>query len=172
MKIILEKALDFRQFQNLIILIFITLMIFLGMANSVNFETYYVYEILLLILNAILIMILFIKKGFFVKDEKFYVSIFLFGFMLRKIEIDLSNFQMLSLSTGKLSTNYAYSYNIKEFHNWEPDLNHSVKSFTLFAVNKNETRKQKILILTKPEKVKLAIDFIRNNTHLNVNESL
>ena len=143
MKIILEKALDFRQFQNLIILIFITLMIFLGMANSVNFETYYFYEILLLILNAILIMILFIKKGFFVKDEKFYVSIFLFGFLLRKIEIDLSNFQMLSLSTGKLSTNYAYSYDIKEFHNWEPDLNHSVKSFTLFAVIKMKHESKK-----------------------------
>lgn len=169
MKIILEKALDFRQFQNLIILTFITVMVFLGMANSVDFKTYYVFEILLLILNVIFILILFTKKGLFVENEKLYSSIFLFGFILRKIQIDISNFQKLSLSKGKLSTNYAYSYDIKEFHNWEPDLNHSIKSFTLFAVDEKKTQKRKILMFTKPKKIKLAIEFICNNTHLNVN---
>ena len=171
MKIILEKALDFRQFQNLIILTFATLMFFLGMANSVDFKTYYVYEILLLILNLIFIAILFTKKGLIVENEKLYASTFLFGFVLRKTQINISNFRKLSLSEGKLSTNYAYSYDIKEFHNWEPDLNHSVKSFTLFAVNESETHKQKILMLTKPEKVKLTIEFLSKSTHLRIDET-
>jgi len=171
MRIILEKALDFRQFKNLIILTFITVMIFLGMINSVDLETYYVYEILFLILNVIFIAILFTKKGLFAEDEKLYASIFLFGFVLRKTQIEISNLQRLSLSTGKLSTNYAYSYDVKKFHNWEPDLNYSVKSFTLFAVDENETRKQKIVMLTKHEKVKLAIEFICHNTHLKFNKT-
>lgn len=171
MKIILEKALDFRQFQNLIILTFTTLMIFLGMINSLNFKTYYIFEVLLFILNTIFIAILFTKKGLYIDEQKLYVCIFLFGFILRKTHIDISNFHELSLSTGKLSTNYTYSYNKKELHNWEPNLNHSVKSFTLFAVNESKTLNQKILTLTNPKKIKLAIEFIHNNTYLNINET-
>jgi hypothetical protein len=165
MKIILERNLDFRQFQNLIILTFITGMVFLGMLNSVEFKFYYIIEIILFLLNLVFIAILFTKKGLLIRDQKLYITVFLFGLVLRKTLIITSDFQQLFIRQGKLSTNYSYSHDIKEFHNWEPDLNHSVTSFTLLMIDKNNTRK-KILTLTKPEKVKLAIDFIIRNTNL------
>lgn len=166
MKIILERNLDFRQFQNLIILTFIAGMFFLGMLNSVDFKSYYRIEIALFVLNLIFISILFIKKGLIVKNDKLYNAIFLFSFTIRKTLIETSNFQELSVATGKLSTNYAYSHNIRDFHNWEPNLNYSMSCFSFFMFDQNYTNQKKILRLTKPEKVKLAIDFIIKNTNL------
>lgn len=166
MKIILESNLDFKQFQNLIILTFITVMIFLGMLNSVDFKSYYFIEIALFLLNLILITILLTQKGLLIENQNLYKSVFLFGFGLRKTQILTSEFQQLFIKQGKLSTHYAYSNDIKKFRNWQPDLNHSVTSYTLVMIDKNNTNKKKILTLTKPEKVKLAIDFIIKNTNL------
>lgn len=168
MKIILEINLDFKQFQNLTILTFITGMMFLGMINSVDFKSYYKIEIILFFLNLIFLAILFTKKGLLIENQKLYKSIFLLGFGLKKTIIETSDFQQILIIQGKLSTNYAYSYNIKEFHNWEPDLNHSVAIFTLLMIDENKSNRKKILTLTKPDKVKLAIDFITKNTNLTI----
>lgn len=166
MKIILERNLDFRQFQNLIILTFITGMLFLGMLNSASFKSYYIIESILFLLCLIFISILFTKKGFFVENQKLYKVIFLFGFGLKRTLIETSNFQQFSIIKSKLSTNYSYSNDIKELHNWEPDLNYSVNCFTIFIIDESKSYNKKVLTLTKPEKVKLAIDFIVKNTHL------
>lgn len=165
MKIILEKKLDFKQFQNLIILTFITVMVFLGMLNSVDFKSYYSIEIVFLFLILIFISILFTKKGLLIKNRELYTATFLFGFVLRKTVINTTDFQLLSIINGKLSTNYGYTYDIKRLRYWEPNLNYSETSFTVCIVDKNKAYK-KILRLTKSEKVKLAIDFIVRNTHL------
>lgn len=92
MKIILEKKLDFKQFQNLTILTFITAMMFLGMINSVDFKSYYKTEIILFFFNLIFISILFTKKGLLIENQKLYKSIFLFGFGLKKTIIETSDF--------------------------------------------------------------------------------
>jgi len=77
----------------------------------------------------------------------------------------VSSFYKLTLNKGKLSTNFGYLYHIKEFHNWEPDLNYSVTSFALSMEDENN-KKQKIMMVTKADKVKLTIDFIIKNTNL------
>ncbi|GGD24092.1 hypothetical protein [Flavobacterium orientale] len=164
MKLILERNLDFRQFQNLIILTFITMMILLGMLNSVESNSYIFIKFVLIFLNILFVAILFTKKGLLFEKGKLFVCIFLLGFTVKKNLIKTSEFKEITLQKGKLSTNYAYSFDIKEFHNWEPDLNHSVTGFTIGMINENQ--KQKILMLTKPEKTKLAINFIVENTNL------
>ena len=166
MKLILERNLDFKQFQNLIILTFVTIMILLGMLSSTQFKTYVFFDATLIFINLLFIAILFTKKGLYLEDRKLYVGVFLFGVIVKKNFIKTSDFQEVKLQIGKLSTNYSYSSDIKEFHNWEPDLNHSVTSFTICMVNENQTIKQKILMLTNPKKVKSAIDFIAENTNL------
>ena len=166
MKIILESNLDFRQFQNLIILTFITVMVFLGMVNSIDFKSYYSIELLLLFLIIIFFSILFTKKGLSIENRQLYNTVFLFGFALIKNPIQTADFQQLSIVTGKLSTNYKYTYDIKRYRNWEPDLNYSINVFTLFIIDTNKSINKKILRLTKPEKVKLAIAFITSNTNL------
>lgn len=141
------------------------------MINSVNFKEFYIIEITLLILTTLFVVILFTKKGLFVENQKLFFSIFLFGFVMKKTLIPTSNFHKLTLAKGKLSTNYAYSYDKDVFHNWEPDLNSSVTSYTLFMFDENQTHKQKIITLTKPEKVKLAINFIAENTKLIISQT-
>jgi len=78
-------------------------------------------------------------------------SSFLFGFVLRKKLIETSNFKQLILSSGKRSTNYAYSNTSIDFHHWEPDLNHSETCFAIVMIDENSLIK-KILLLTKAEK--------------------
>lgn len=168
MKIILERSLDFRQFQNLIILTFITGMVFLGMLNSVDFKLYYSIEVILFLLNLLFISILFTKKGLLIENKKAYKAVLLFGFILRKTIIETSNFQQLLIKQGKHSTNYSYSYDVKEFHYWEPNLNHSETNFTLLMIDINHNNKEKIISLNKPENVKLAIDLITKNTNLTI----
>ncbi|MNL02830.1 hypothetical protein D3C87_1233510 [compost metagenome] len=165
MKIILEKYLDFKQFQNLIILTFITVMVFLGMLNSLDFKSYYNIEIVLFFLILIFISVLFTKKGLLSENQELYTATFLFGFVLRKTVINISDFQQLSIINGKLSTNYGYTYDIKRLRYWEPNLNYSETSFAICMVDETKAYK-KILRLTKSEKVKLAIDFIVRNTNL------
>lgn len=164
-KLILEKNLDFRQFQNLFILTFVTLMLFLAVTYSEEFQFPTVIKIIFGFLTLLFIAILFTKKGLLFETNKLYVGTFLFGLVLKKKLINTLNYQKLSLNKGKLSTNYAYSFDITEFHKWEPDLNQSLESFTLAM--ENENHKQKIIMLTKPEKIKVAIDFIIKNTNLN-----
>ena len=164
MKLILELNLDFKQFQNLIILTFISSMMLFGMLNSVNFSSNILVVFALIIINIFFVAILLTKKGLLLEKKQFFVCVFLFGFALKKTIIKTASYKEITILQGKLSTNYNYSFDIKEFHNWEPNLNHSVTSFTIYM--KNESQKQKILMLTKPENVKLAITFITKNTML------
>lgn len=167
MNIILERNLDFKQFQNLIALTFVTGMFLLGMVNSVDFKSYYRTELILFLLTTLFIFILCTKKGLSAENQKLYNAIFLFGFKLRKSQIEISDSDQIFITQGKLSSNYAYTYKIRELHNWEPDLNYSIICFNIFIADETKTHKKKILTLTKPEKVKLAIDFIVKNTKLN-----
>ena len=163
-QIILEKNLDFRQFQNLIILTFVTLMMLLGFIYSEEFEIPITAKIVLALLNVLFIAILFTKKGLGVENSKLYSGVFLFGFVLQKKVFETSNYQELSLRKGKLSTNYAYTNEFTNFKKWEPNLNVTEESFTL--VMKNEDNHQKIIMMTESKKVKSAIDFIIKHTHL------
>ena len=166
MKLILESPLDFRQFQNLIILTFVTMMILLGIMNSADFNSYMIIESVLIALNIMFFAILLTKKGMFVENGNLFIGIFLLGLTLKKTLVSTENFKEIILQKGKLSTNYAYSHDIKDFHNWEPNLNHSESIFTIYMIGENETQKVKILTLTKSEKIKLAIKFITENTNL------
>ncbi|TDW49102.1 hypothetical protein EV144_103628 [Flavobacterium sp. 270] len=166
MKIILEKNLDFRQFQNLIILIFCCVMVLLGMLNSLELRDYIFMKSFLFLFTIVLFAILFSKKGMYVRDNNLYIAVFLFGFLLKKKLIITSQYQKVSVIKGKLSTNYNYSSKIEIFHNWEPDLNYSVDYFSIIMINEDLNSGKKIISITKSKKVKIAIDFILKNTNL------
>lgn len=165
MQIILQKNLDFKQLQNLFILIFCCLLTFLGMITSTAFIDFIYIKISLFLFIVIFILILLIKKGLVVESNNLYKGIFLFGKLIYKKSIK-TDFQIFSLLKGKLSTNYNYSYDIQDFHNWELDLNHSVESFTITLLNETHTEKKQVLVLTNINQAKSAIDFIIKNTKL------
>lgn len=162
-RIILERNLDFRQFQNLCILTFCCLITLFAMMYSLPFNQSVLSKLGLLGCSCLFILVLFTKKGLMFENNKLFTGIFLFTHLVYKKEIK-SAFQILSVFRGKLSTNYSYSYHIREFHNWEPDLNVSVESFTLYLLSQNHREKIKIITLTKRDKTKEALDFITKNT--------
>ena len=166
MKSILERKLDFMQFQNLIILTFCCVMTMLAMFYSLSFEEYLGIKFSLFFLSSIFVLIMFLKNGFYIENDSFFVATFLFGFVLAKKQISISKFYYAAIVKGKLSTNYNYSYEITDFHNWEPDVNISVKSFTIIFWDKEYNSKEIILTLTNAKKVIIATEFITQNTEL------
>lgn len=165
MKVILERNLDFRQFQNLIILIFCCTAILLGLHNSLEFQSI-IIELVLFVFIIFFFTILLTKKGLYLQNGILYKTVFLYGFVLIKNRIPVENYEKVLLLAGRLSTNYNYSKKTQELHNWEPDLNVSVKSFLIVMTNESLNLKKRIIRLTKPDKVKIAIDFIVENTNL------
>lgn len=166
MKIILERNLDFRQFQNLIILLFCCAMVLLGMLNSLEFGSYIYIELILFISIVLFFAILFTKKGLYFETNTLYKAVFLFGFLLSKKNIYINENDRLAVLVGRLSTKYNYSTNVPNFHNWEPDVNASVKAFSFVIINEELKKRIVILKLTKYQKVQIAIDFIVRNTEL------
>jgi len=164
-KIILERNLDFRQFQNLIILTFIIVMVFLGMLNSIPLLEFVIIKLMLFILILISVMLLFTKKGLLTEQNKLYKGVFLFEALIFKKPIS-TDFESFSLLNGKLSTNYNYSYDVGDFHNWEPDLNISIQCYTLNLLSQDHKKRVKFLTLTNLEKAKEAVNFVVKNTSI------
>lgn len=166
MKVIFESALDFKQLQNLMILIFCFVMILFGMLNSLKLTEYTFIKVVLLVITLSLLFFLFIKKGLYLEQNKVYTSIFLFGLIIRKTDVYVEQYNSFFMVRGNLSTNYPYSKDVKSLRNWEPDLNVSVKCFSLVLANENVASRKKIITLTKLENANSAIRFIADNTNL------
>lgn len=94
MNIILERNLDFKQFQNLIALTFVTGMFLLGMINSVDFKSYYRTELILFLLTTLCIFILCTKKGK-IYQQKIKNSIMRFFYLDSNFEKAKSRSQIL-----------------------------------------------------------------------------
>ena len=110
-------------------------------------------------------MILFTKKGLVVEQKKLFTGVFLLEKLILKKPIS-TDFKSFSLLNGKLSTNYNYSYDIEDFHNWEPDLNVSIQCYTLNLLSQDHRKRVKFLTLTNIEKAKETVNFIVKNTSL------
>ncbi len=154
------------QFQNLIILTFVIVMVFLGMLNSLPLNEFVLIKFILFILIVIFTLLLFTKKGLAIEKSQLYKGVFLFGRLIFKKEVP-TNFKSFTLFSGRLSTNYNYSYEITEFHNWEPDLNVSTPCYSLNILSEDHRKRLKVLTLTKIDKAKEAVDFVVKNTSLN-----
>ncbi len=141
------------------------ILIELGLLNSTKANEFVFIKITLFFLLLFFILFLLTKKGLFVEKHQIYKGIFLFDKLLFKSLIT-SESGKITLVPGNLSTNYNYSFDIKEFHNWEPDLNHSIKIYTLFLVNDSDSAKRRIIAVRKLSQAKEAIEFLTKNTTL------
>jgi hypothetical protein len=153
------------QFQNLLILTISCFIIWLGLLNSTSLDEFIFLKITLFVLILFFAILLLTKKGLFVDKHKIYKGVFLFDILLFKTLITSESVKII-LVPGSLSTNYNYSFDIKEFHNWEPDLNHSIKIYTLFLVNDSDSAKRTIIAVRKLSQAKEAIEFLTKNTAL------
>jgi hypothetical protein len=169
MKVVLERNLDFKQFQNLIILTFCCVMVLLVMLNSLQLGSYVYGKVALFLFIILFFALLLTRKGLYIKNNNLYTAIFLFGLVLKGELLQTAEHDGLSVREGKLSTSYNYSYRRRGLNNWEPNLNYSVACFTINMTDENGDFKKKIIRLTKPEKVKIAIDFIIENLSLKYN---
>ena len=165
MKIILERNLDFIQFQNLIILTFVLMLTFLAMLNSLALMELALIKFILFVIIVICILLLFTKIGLVIEQSKLYKTVFLFERILFK-KVVSADFKKFTLLNGRLSTNYNYSFDITEFHNWEPDLNASMPCYSLNLLSEDHRKRFKVLTLTNMSKAKEAVDFVAKNTNL------
>jgi hypothetical protein len=140
-------------------------MLFLGMLNSIPMFELLLLKSILFILIVIFVLILFTKKGLIIEQNKLFKGVFLFKILIIKEPIS-ADYKSFSLFNGTLSTNYNYSYDMVEFHNWEPDLNISIQCYTLNLLSQDHKKRVKILTLTNIERAKEAVDFVKNNTSL------
>lgn len=165
MKIILERNLNFIQFQNLVIVTFVLIMTFLAMLNSLALVDFILIKIILFLLIIFFTLLLLTKKGLVVENNRLYKAVFLFNQLILRKEVP-NNLKRFSLLVGKLSTNYNYSYEIADFHNWEPNLNVSISAYSLMILSDDHRKRMNVLTLTKIEKAKEAVDFVIKNTSL------
>jgi hypothetical protein len=140
-------------------------MLFLGMLNSIPMFELLLLKSILFILIVIFVLILFTKKGLIIEQNKLHKGVFLFETLILKKPIS-TDFKSFSLLNGKLSTNYNYSYDIGEFHNWEPDLNVSIQCYTLNLLSQDHKKRVNFLTLTNIEKAKEAVNFVVKNTSI------
>jgi hypothetical protein len=169
-KLILEKCFGFNQRQNLTILTISLLLILFGMLNANDHDSFLYYEILLSLLILIFVAILNFKKGLISNDQVLYKAVFLAGFVMKQTEIELNSFHRISIFNSRLSTNYDYMPEKKTVGNWEPNLNVSVKIFSIILIDDIKFKNKEIMYLLNRENALLAVDFITKNTKFNDNQ--
>jgi|GEM_PF-1730989 len=165
---VFERWLDFMQFRNLLLLTFVTSMLFLGMIGTEEYRSYHTAQILLFVLNLVFIVLLCLKKGIFVHRNQVYEGLFLFGFALESAQVITFSLPFLLPVQGTLSTNYPYTRDSWAYRDWEPDLNISQKSFSLFLTNADRSRTELLIRYTNEKRVQQAIDLILKNTHISL----
>lgn len=153
------------QFQNLIILNFVAVIFFLALLSSLPLTEFALIKLILFVLIVIFSLFLFTKKGLAVEQKQLYKAVYLFGKLIFKKEVP-NNFKSFTLFNGRLSTNYNYSYEITNLHNWEPNLNVTMPCYSINILSEDHRKRLNILTLTKIEKAKEAVDFIVKNTSL------
>lgn len=163
--IILERALDFQQFQNMLIFIFCVSAIVLGFMFNTPLQAHIGFKVAFVVLDILLFTLLFLKKGLVATNQNLYTATFLFGQLLHKKKVTFPENATLQISNGKLGTNYAYTYKRLDIHfGWEPDVNVSNACYFLSYYQEIPKKRGDILWLLQPEKVKSAATFILENT--------
>jgi hypothetical protein len=110
MKLILERALDFKRFSNIIVL---NLIIFLILFGIISFEKN-PSIILILILSSLflfLTLLLFVKKGFEYRNNKYYFIFTIFGLILKSKELSLNENNTISSKMFISSNKFQKGYN-------------------------------------------------------------
>ncbi len=161
-----ERWLDFMQFRNLLILNFVTFMLLLGMIGTHDYRSYHKTQLFLLVLNLVFAVFLCLKKGIFVHQNQLYEGLFLFGFPLESARVITSALPYLLPVQGTLSTHYQYTPNSHRYRDWEPNLDISQKSFTLFLTNADRSRTELLIRYTNEKRAQQAIELIVRNTHI------
>lgn len=155
MKLILERALDFKRFSNVIVL---SLIIFLILIGIISFEKN-PNIILVLILSSLFVLLtllLFVKKGFEYRNNKFYLIFTIFGLILKSKELLLNENNTISskmfISNNKFQKGYT-SFDKK----YEPTLYFKEYYYEIYIGN------QYITTLHSKEKLDKAVNFIEKS---------
>jgi len=151
MKIILERNLDFNQFKNVFILDFLSIAFFVML---LKLEAKIILQLLIIALILILTSLLIIRKGIITDKDRLFIGYFLFATLIMKKQIEDNGMNIITLLTYQKSTNYNYGTK------WEPGLDFKTPSFELYFVNEKHTLKKRIILLTKENNSKIAIDFL------------
>ena len=159
MKLILERALDFKRFSNIIVL---NLIIFLILFGIISFEKN-PSIILILTLSSLflfLTLLLFVKKGFEYRNNKYYLIFTIFGLILKSKELSLNENNTISSKMFISSNKFQKGYNNFQ-KKYEPTLYFKQYFYEIYIGN------QYITTLHSQEKLDQVIDFIEKSKNSN-----
>ena len=159
MKLILERALDFKRFSNIIVL---NLIIFLILFGIISFEKN-PSIILILILSSLflfLTLLLFVKKGFEYRNNKYYFIFTIFELILKLKELSLNENNTISSKMFISSNKFQKGYNSFQ-KKYEPTLYFKQYFYEIYIGN------QYITTLHSQEKLDQVIDFIEKSKNSN-----
>ena len=162
-QIILERKLDFNQFKNVFITAFLCFFLTL-ICNKYNNN---LSTILFGLLFIGLLLILLLKKGIVIKDShSISLGYFLFGKLIKSVNINTENMPVFSTFTVDKRPNYNYTEKPHLFSRWEPNLEYRDESHVFFLLDKNHRVKKTFLNLTNRIASENAYKFLVENSNL------
>jgi hypothetical protein len=135
-----------------------------------KFDASLLFKTGVLILIIILTGLLILKKGIIVINNRLFTGYFLFGLLISKNEMIFEYMRIITILTFGKRPNYNYPSRWSNFNRWEPNLEYRSSSFQLFFTNEEHTVKKIFLSLTKENSCRKAIDFLLENTTIEIQD--
>jgi len=159
-KLILEYKYSGHQKLNLIIFAFLNFSLLLFFFNQIPKTQGFTGFIIFGTTFTILVIQIVSKRGFLIKDNKLYCALFFFGNSIFKKKMDLNNKPAFSILRFNKKQKFAFVSIAK------PDMVYNYKSFDIYLLNQNHTKRWFVLSLKKEINSKKTIDFLTTNTSL------
>lgn len=159
-KLILEYKHDDHQKLILTIVAFLNFLILLKFFYELPKTQSFIALIIFGATFTTLIIQIVSKRGLLIKANKLYRVLFFFGNPIFKKKIDLNNKPAFSILRFNKKQKFAFVSAAK------PDMAHSYKSFDIYLLNQNHTKRWFILSLKEEVNSHRAIDFLTTHTIL------
>lgn len=162
-KIILERNLEYGNFEDLIYVIVINSFVFLGVFFFESSQTAIFFECLTGFILVFCLCLIFMKKGLIVNKNAIYRGFFLFGFLMLKTKNLNPGATIFTLLKVKNRQKYIRTRR-------EPNMEYTIDSFNLYFLDDEHAHKRLILKFIKEESALKTINFLVENTNLKFEE--
>ena len=143
-------------------LILITSVILVGIAEKINLFTHPNRNSIILILTlafVTIIVITFSKKGILISEGNIFKTNYFAGRIIYKIRIEKNNKNVVSVLSAKAMPALGYSITDRL------DFKHSMTIFKIFLLNKNHSDKKLIISVNSKENAEKTISFLTENNN-------
>lgn len=159
-QIVLEYNFDLHQKIHLSFYAAFCLLLILELRDvPINFASV-LFFIFFLLIFLFFTALIFLKKGFLIRNNRLYTASFIRGIPLHKRVVDLKNKPVISVLKFKKRQKFAF------FSAAKPDLAHQFNAFDLYLLNERHTQKLRLFSFKQEGVAKDALKFLLSHTSL------